>query len=248
MNVLVVDDEPLARRRLIRLLGSIPDTRVVGEAGDGIEALAKIRELSPDVVLLDIRMPGKDGLTLATEEPDLPPIVFTTAYDDYALAAFDAAAVDYLLKPVKLARLERALSRVRQRSAAEAVSAAEAMRRAAEVEQQPSTARLVAQEGTTSYLFDARKVARLYAADKYTVLHHESRDYLIEESLRELETRLGEHGFFRCHRAELVNLHFARALRADPQGALLDLTDGQVARVSRRQIAALRRALDLRAG
>lgn len=116
MRVLVVDDEPLARRRLIRLLGKIHETEVVGEAANGEEALARIREKDPDVVLLDIRMPGVDGLRLVSENRDLPPIIFTTAYDEYAVQAFEANAVDYLLKPVQSARLEVALGKVRKTS------------------------------------------------------------------------------------------------------------------------------------
>ncbi|HEX8536392.1 MAG TPA: response regulator, partial [Cystobacter sp.] len=101
MRILVVDDEEPARRRLIRLLGGIPGTEVVGEAGDGEEALRQVETLHPELMLLDIRMPGLDGLSLAQRYTDLPPLIFITAYDEYAVQAFEVSAVDYLLKPVR---------------------------------------------------------------------------------------------------------------------------------------------------
>lgn len=116
MKVLVVDDEPVARRRLMRILERIDGVEVAGEAANGVQALERIRELMPDVVLLDIRMPGMDGLEVASKIDELPPIIFTTAYDEYAVQAFEANAVDYLLKPVQAERLESALAKVSKRA------------------------------------------------------------------------------------------------------------------------------------
>lgn len=116
MRVLIVDDEPPARRRLRRMLERMPGVEVCGEAGDGVEALERIAERAPDLVLLDVRMPGLDGIELARRGESLLPIVFTTAYDEYALRAFEVAAVDYLLKPIRAERLRGALERARERS------------------------------------------------------------------------------------------------------------------------------------
>ncbi len=121
LRLLIVDDEPPARARLRRLLAARPDVQVVGEATDGLQALAQAEALRPDALLLDVQMPGPSGLDVAASLPDgdggAPAVVFVTAFDDYALPAFDAAAVDYLLKPVDPARLARALDRIRQRRA-----------------------------------------------------------------------------------------------------------------------------------
>ncbi len=323
LRALIVDDEPLARSRLARLLEALDGVRVVGEAADGDEALVRIREDQPDLVFLDIRMPGIDGIAVAratqeptsiststarpgrapeartltarstrgegpraSDTPDLgiprPAIVFTTAYDEHAIEAFDVAAVDYLLKPIQRAKLERALERVRARvepaQPREPTSAHLAQRardRAEEGERerardhdQPGahpnasipnvadvvqevlrasarSARVTATEGGSIHLFDAREITRFHASAKYTVFWHQDREYLVEESLSELERRLTPFGFFRAHRGELVSLRHVRTLRQQPEGHTIVLTDGQQARVSRRLITDLKKALSL---
>jgi two-component system LytT family response regulator len=248
VKALIVDDEPLARSRLARLLADFDDVSIVGEAANADEALASIRSQEPDVVFLDIRMPGPSGLELAASADDLPPIVFTTAHDEFAVEAFDAAAIDYLLKPVQKKRLARALERVRARHApAGKGDVADQMRDVLrKVLGGEDGCRICAQEGTSTHLFDARELGRFYASDKYTVFQHEGREYLVEDSLNDLEKRLVPHGFFRVHRAELVNLRRVRTLHNDAQGATLVLADGQVARVSRRLLGELKRALEIR--
>lgn len=244
MRALVVDDEPLARSRLTRMLEAI-DVRVVGEAADGDEALAQLRQLTVDVLFLDIRMPGLDGLTLASTAPDLPPVVFTTAYDEYAVEAFDAAAVDYLLKPIQRVRLERAVARVRSRSSRDDDIAA-TLRKVLQADRDAETWRISAQEGGSIQLFDAREITRFHASAKYTAFQHGGREYLMEESLSDLEQRLAPHGFFRAHRGELVALCHVRTLKSDDGGTTLVMSDGQTARVSRRIVSELKRALAIR--
>ena len=248
MRVLVVDDEPVARRRLIRMLDRIDGVELAGEACDGLEARAKIAALAPDVVLLDIHMPGLDGLTLAKTTPDLPPIVFTTAYDEHAVEAFEACALDYLMKPVRQARLEQALAKVGARGGSELMRLLErlAQRDAHEGRSEPPRPgdhRVVARVGDTLRVFDARDIGRFYAADKYSVFLHDGQEYLLEESLLSLEERLATFDFLRVHRAELISLEHVVALRADGSGAVVELRDGQAARVSRRHLPALKRAL-----
>jgi two-component system, LytTR family, response regulator len=237
MKLLVVDDEPLARRRLLRLCAQIPDVVVVGEAGDGVEAAERIAALDPDVVLLDIQMPGADGLTLAAQlaarAGERPVVVFTTAHAQHALAAFDAAAVDYLLKPVPLERLRRALDHARRRLG-DALAGAD-------------VPRVSARDRDTVHVVDARSVERFYAADKYTGFRIAGRELLSDESLNALEARLAAHGFVRVHRGELVRLDAVRALRpaGDGDGAIATLASGDEARVSRRLVTELKRKLGL---
>ena len=243
---MVVDDEPLARNRLRRMIEQIAGVEMAGEAGDGVEALERIGELAPDVVLLDIRMPGLDGLTLARTAKDLPPVVFTTAYDEYAVQAFEANAVDYLLKPVKRERLEQALERVRARSAPRAAGpdvGAVLERLLAEREGRTTAPRITAQQNGTLHVFDAREITRFYAQDKYTAFQVDGSEYLLEESLSSLEQRLASFDFLRVHRGELVSLAQVRAFRPEDSGGVVELRDGQTARVSRRHAAELRRAL-----
>ncbi len=248
MRALIVDDEPLARSRLARMLGVFEDVRVVGEASDGEEALVRIAEDQPDVVFLAIRMPDVDGLTVAMSSPQVPAIVFTTAYEEHALQAFDAAAVDYLLKPIKPARLEQALSRARKLLGSGGQQDLASLMKRLLVEQRRSDEgyRICAHEGGALHLFDAREITRFYASAKYTVFCHEQREHLVEESLSELARRLAPYRFFRVHRSELVNLESVRTIRSDDAGTTLVLSDGQTARVSRRLVSDLKRALAVR--
>jgi DNA-binding LytR/AlgR family response regulator len=251
VKVLVVDDEPLARRRLLRMLGRIPGVEVVGEAADGEAALERIRALAPDVVLLDIRMPGLDGMTLAARTPDLPPIVFTTAYDEYAVRAFEANAVDYLLKPVEASRLEAALAKA-ERVRAERTRAAHDPERLAGIlrqilergEAQPGL-RLTARAGNVVRVVDPKDVTRIRAAGHYAVFKHEGRELVLDESLAALEEKLVPLGFLRVHRAELVNLHHVRGVRLEEGGAVALLSDGEAAPVSRRSLPDLKQRLGI---
>ncbi|MCK6544506.1 LytTR family DNA-binding domain-containing protein [Myxococcota bacterium] len=241
IRALIVDDEPLARSRLARMLGRISDVEVVGEAADGVEARALVLGLAPDVLLLDIQMPELDGLSLAAEG-GLPPIIFTTAHREHALEAFELAAIDYLLKPIEQPRLEAAIERVRARTAPRVDAAL--LRTLVERITSSAPVRLAAKSGASVRLFDPAEVTRLWASDKYTLLAHEGREHVLDESLAQLEQRLAPHGFFRVHRAELVNLAAIRGLRAeDDGGATLELSDGQSARVSRRFLPALKAKL-----
>lgn len=230
MRVLVVDDELPARRRLIRMLARVDGVEVVGEAGDGLAARRQISALRPDVVLLDIHMPELDGIELAETEAGLPAIIFVTAHSQYAVRAFAVAASDYLLKPVQQARLEQALARVQSRPTA------------------PPPVRISARSGGALRLFDPRTITRFHASDKYTLFHVGADEYVLDDSLTTLESRLAGLGFLRVHRSELVNLAEARALHQQDGVATLELSDGQRAPVSRRAIAALKRRLGLADG
>ncbi len=240
MKVLVVDDEAPARRRLLDLLEELPGIEVVGEASDGLEALAAIERTHPDLVLLDIEMPELDGLSLAARYAELPAIIFVTAYSEHAVKAFDVHAVDYLLKPVRQERLVEALGRVRSNGKRGPTFLGTLHRPAAN-----EIPRVVVQERGAIRLFDARAINRFYASEKYTAFVCDGQEQLTQEPLLELEERLRPHGFMRVHRGELVRVSAIRSLRSEGGCHELDLVDGQTARVSRRLMSALKKELGL---
>ena len=199
-------------------------------AGDGLAARDQIAALRPDVVLLDVQMPELDGLELAETEAGLPAIIFVTAHAQFAVRAFAVAACDYLLKPVQQARLEQALARVPAGPEPAAV------------------VRISARSGGVLRLFDPRTITRFHASDKYTLFRVDAAEYVLDDSLTTLAARLAGLGFLRVHRSELVNLAEARALHQRDGAAVLELSDGQRAPVSRRAIGELKRRLGLADG
>jgi DNA-binding LytR/AlgR family response regulator len=233
--VVVVDDEPVARRHLIRMLSALDGVEVVGDAGDGVCALDAIARTRPELLLLDIHMPGLDGLALAARYAELPPVVFVTAYDEHAVKAFELGAIDYLLKPVRPGRLAQAIDRAGARGSARASFQALAPAAADHVP------RVVTSERGALRLFDARTITRFRAMDKYTAFLADGREHLTEEPLAALEDRLRHHGFVRVHRGELVALAAIESLTTGDAGHEARLHDGQVARVSRRLLALLKR-------
>ncbi|MGB0134041.1 LytR/AlgR family response regulator transcription factor, partial [Dokdonella sp.] len=183
MRTLVVDDEALARERLIDLLGELPDIEVIGEAGDGREAIEGVEQLRPDLVLMDIRMPRMDGLEAARhlgKFDHAPAIVFCTAYDEHALAAFDANAVDYLLKPIRIDRLRTAIERAGRfsRETIEELERDETGRR--------ERSHLCARVRGNLVLVPISEIDYLLAEDKYVIVHHAGSEVLIEEPLKAL--------------------------------------------------------------
>ena len=205
LKILLVDDEPLARERLRTLLGDLsvqlPST-VVGEAANGVQALAVLREQAVDVMLADIRMPGMDGIELAGHlgsMPKPPAVIFTTAYDNYAVQAFDLNAVDYLLKPVRAQRLLTALQKVRQSPPPSAALLGE-------IGQQVrggGRSHLACHERGRLLLVPVPEILYLKADLKYVVAHTRERDYLLDDTLTHLEAEFPER-FIRLHRAVLV--------------------------------------------
>ncbi|ROR34398.1 LytR/AlgR family response regulator transcription factor [Inmirania thermothiophila] len=238
MRILIVDDEAPARERLRRLCGEIPGCAVVAEAADGRTAIRRVGEHDPDVVLMDIRMPGMDGLEAARHLallPAPPAVIFVTAYGDHALAAFEAQAVDYLLKPIRRERLAAALARAQRPTRAQTTALAAAAA--------PARTHLAARVRGDLVLVPVAEVRLLRADHKYTEVVHPGGTLLLEESLKSLERELGE-AFLRVHRAALVGIAHVRALHAGPGGLHLRL-DGleEPVPVSRRHAAAVRRRL-----
>ena len=201
MNVVIADDEPLARERLKDLLAGHADVAVVAEAGDGDAVLRACAQWRPDLVLLDVAMPGPDGMEVAhrlAAGSEAPQLVFCTAYDHYALPAFEAAAVDYLMKPVRAERLAMALDRVR---------AALRVRQAAGLPppRAPRRQLCVRRRGSLR-LIPVEDIRYLQAEEKYVVIHHAHGEDLLEESLKSLEEEFGGR-FVRIHRNCLVARH-----------------------------------------
>jgi two-component system response regulator AlgR len=240
MKILVVDDEPLARQRLCRMLRARAPADDIREAADGIEALEENRRFEPDVVLLDIRMPGMDGIEAArhmgqAEHP--PAIVFCTAYDEYAIAAFESRAVGYLLKPVQQEKLEAVLSA----AAATTRYQLQALAQAARQERRCLSSR--SNSGTR--LLEVAQVRVLLADQKYVSAVHPGGSLLLDESLRELEEEFGDR-FLRVHRNALVARAFVRALHRDAGGEWILELEGVDTRpvVSRRHLSEVRDALE----
>jgi len=241
MRVLIVDDEPLARDRLRRLVTSKLGHEAVGEAGNGEEGLRLTEQLHPDVVLLDIRMPVMDGLETARhiqtlEDP--PSVVFCTAYDDHALAAFDANAVDYLMKPIRQERLALALEKSRRLSAGRLADLH------AQVGDPPGRRHICARVRGNLQLIPIENIIYFMAEHKYVTVCHEEGEVLIEESLKALETEFSG-GFVRIHRNALVARDRLAGLEKDSADhAMVRLrgTDRKL-EVSRRNLAALRQII-----
>ena len=213
LKIVIADDEPLARERLRDLLAEEPGVTVVAEAGDGREALHACAEHDPDLVLLDIAMPGIDGLEaarhLAAFDPR-PAVVFCTAYDAHALSAFEAAAIDYLLKPVRPERLSAALERARTFNAGR--------ERDADAHHGGRLrTHLCARMRGSLRLIPIEDVHYLQADEKYVVVHHARGEDLLEESLKSLEEEFGER-FVRIHRNCLVARHELVELKRAPDG------------------------------
>jgi two-component system, LytTR family, response regulator len=230
-RVLLADDEPPARRRLRSLLASEPEFRVAAECADGEEACARLASEEFELALLDLRMPGRGGLEVvrAVGAARMPAVVFVTAHDDQAVAAFELHALDYLLKPVEPACFRATLARVR--SALEARATGEHVRRLeellAEGARLPLPEPLVLRGRRRTLVLAAGEIEWVEAADNYLRLHLLQGEHLVRGTLAALERRLAAHGFLRIHRSRLVNPAAVRELRERPDGTVeLRLRDG----------------------
>jgi len=239
MKILVVDDEAPARARLRAMLEEIGGYEVCGEAANGRETLEHCEKHQPDVLLLDIRMPGIDGLEaaqhlLSLQQP--PAIIFTTAYNDYALQAFETHAVDYLLKPVRLERLQDALQHARRLTRVQAASVREGD------DQSCKRQRICANVRGSLQLIPVEEIRYFQADQKYVVVSTGTAQLLIEETLKSLEQEFADQ-FVRIHRNALVARHYISGLGKDDDGcAQLSLAGvEQTLEVSRRHIADVRK-------
>lgn len=243
MRVLIVDDEGPARSRLRRLLEGMPEHEVVGEAANGRDALLASEAYKAQVVLMDIRMPGLDGIEAARhlaelEEP--PAIIFTTAFDEYALAAFDAQAVGYLLKPVRAEKLAQALSRA-ARPTRPQLAALQASQDSPEFSRR---SHICARVRDRLKLIPVEEILFFRADQKYVNVRHLEGEVLIDESLKSLETEFSPDVFMRVHRNALVSVAHLEGLRNTEDGYSIVLRNcAEELPISRRHAAPLRKML-----
>ena len=261
VRVLVVDDEPLARMRIEDVLAGIEGAEIVGTAANGIEAIEQIRALKPDLVFLDVQMPGKTGVDVVREiGPErMPPTIFVTAFDQFAVQAFDVAAVDYLVKPFDDERLEAAFERARSRLALEGLG--QLREKLLQVLQAPSAGagsgppdprtpeppyleRLAVESRGKIQSIPVDQIDYIVQSGPYAELHSNGRRHLIREAMQTLEERLDPNRFMRIHRSMIVRLDLVEALHRGTGGDYeVQLKGGTRVRVSRSRREALERWL-----
>ncbi|HEX6565932.1 MAG TPA: LytTR family DNA-binding domain-containing protein [Chthoniobacterales bacterium] len=236
MKALIIDDERLARAEVRRLLGDFDWVKVVGEAENAEQALALIQAQQPDLLFLDIQMPDKTGFELIEEiRGEIPRIIFTTAYDEFALRAFEVNALDYLMKPITPDRFAAALSRVREEPSAPE-------------DQSPlrSSDQVFVRDGERCWFIPVSKIRLLESEGNYTRVRFENQSPLIYRSLSMLEQRLPADDFFRINRQQVVNLHFIERIETwFSHGLKVWLKGGEECEVSRRAARTFRQKLSL---
>jgi len=234
LKALLVDDEPLARRELRRLLGAHPDVEVVGEAGGVDEALRAVDDVAPDLIFLDIHMPRRGGFELLEGLEDAPAVVFTTAHDAHALRAFEVGALDYLLKPISPPRLAAALERVRARHSGRERGFA------------PADRPILVRDGDEAWYVRLGDVELFEAVGNYAQLHFRGHKPLLLRSLQHLESRLDPDHFYRASRQYIVNLAFVERFETGVRGELVaHLKNGRSVAFSRRRSTDFRRRASL---
>jgi two-component system LytT family response regulator len=247
LRTLVVDDEPVARKVLREELESIADVEIVGEADDGISALEQIVSRRPDLVLLDLQMPGMGGLDVVRKirrGARLPAIVIVTAYDKYALEAFEAGAVDYLLKPIGQERLVEAVERARRITGQEAVERLAQLQEIADPVSGPLPRKIVGKVGEEYFLLNAGEIYAFQADGEIVWIVTAKRKYMATQTLKVLEERLRNTSFHRIHRNALVNVDHVRKMSAlSSQRWLITLNNDQEFIASKRQAKSVRQLL-----
>ena len=237
MRALIVDDEPLARRGVALRLKQFRDVEIVGECGDGASAVEKILELAPDVVFLDVQMPGMDGFDVlrALPQGELPSVIFLTAYEQHALRAFEVHALDYVLKPVDDERFSVAVQRARQvQDTGSRIQMAERMMHLLDEETGKYVSRFPVRVGSRIQVVHTDDIEWIAAAGDYAELHCGGRCHLLRETMTALEQKLNPNQFLRIHRSRIVRASCVRELRPiDNREYLVKLSDGSEHRSSR---------------
>lgn len=245
MDILIVDDEALARQRLVRMVEKIEGFCVIAEADNAEDALVAITQYDPDIVLLDIRMPGRDGLILAqdiAELEDAPAVIFCTAFDQYALDAFGTNAVGYLLKPVKAEQLLQVLEKAQKLNKIQRVAAQKQVEPKVEIQRTQISAKT--RRGVE--LIPVEDVRYFLADHKYVTVYHRTGEHLLDETLKELEEEFVGR-FVRVHRNSLVSLKHIEALERNAQGQYqVRLADTELRpAISRRHVTTLKELLKM---
>jgi DNA-binding LytR/AlgR family response regulator len=248
LRTLIVDDEPIARKVLREELGSFDDVEIIGEADNGVSALEKISAGQPDLVLLDLQMPEMGGLEVARNlkhGTHMPVIVIVTAYDKYALQAFEAGAIDYLLKPVGADRLAQAVERARRVTEREAAERLAQLQEVADQPKNPQAKRIVGRVGEEYFLLSVDEIYGFQADGEIVWIITVNKKYLATQTLKVLELRLRNTSFRRIHRSALVNVDHVRKMSAlSSQRWLITLSNDQEFIASKRQAGSIRQLLN----
>ncbi len=239
MKALIIDDERLARKELIKLLDDYKEIEIVGEAVNAEDAMEKIESLHPDLLFLDVQMPGKTGFDLLEDLDAVPKVIFTTAHDDFALRAFDVNALDYLLKPVQPNRLSEAITKVLN-SPVETPEAPEEERKLRGEDQ------VFVKDGDKCWFVRLSDI-RLFESDgNYIKVYFENFKPMIHKSLNALDEKLDDRSFFRASRKHIINLGWVETIETWFNGGLLvQLKGGEKVEVSRRQAARFKEKMSL---
>lgn len=241
MRALIVDDERLARKELLSLLAEYKEIEIVGEAVNVDDAIEKINQLQPDLLFLDIQMPGKTGFDLLEELEKAPNVIFTTAYDEYALKAFQVNALDYLLKPIQPERLKEAVTKMVKIQQKE-----DAMDENSEKKKLGINDQVFVKDGERCW-FVRLKDIRLFESDgNYIKIYFENFKPMIHKSLNALDERLDDRAFFRASRKHIINLNWVESIESWFNGGLMVmLKGGEKIEVSRRQAAKFKEMMSL---
>lgn len=240
MKALIIDDERLARTELRRLLEPFKDIQIVGEAVNADDAAEKIAQLSPELLFLDIQMPGKSGFDLLEMLDKVPKVIFTTAYDEYALKAFEYNALDYLLKPIEPKRLEEAIRKIVEHEKKD-VQVKSALPEILSAEDQ-----VFVKDGDRCWFVKLERIRLFESEGNYVRLYFEDNKPLILRTLNYLDERLDPRSFFRANRKHIINLKWIESIEPWLNGGLLvKLKGGQKVEVSRRQAVKFKEMLSL---
>jgi two-component system LytT family response regulator len=241
-KAVIIDDERLARNELKKLLQDFPEVEVIGEAANATEGIEKIESLAPDLIFLDIQMPGKTGFDMLCELEKAPHVIFTTAYDEFALKAFEVNALDYLMKPVEPKRLADALHKLQQVEEKEMAASLTGVNRGTLSEND----QVFVKDGERCWFVKLTEVRLFESVGNYAKVFFAGNKPLILKSLNALEERLDEKVFFRANRKHIVNLRMID--KVEPYfngGLLLDLKGGEKIEVSRRQAVKFKEMMSL---
>lgn len=239
LKVILIDDERLARSELRRMLDEFSDVEIIGEAANASEGIEKIEALNPDLIFLDIQMPGKSGFDMLSQLDRAPHVIFVTAYDEYALKAFDVNALDYLMKPVEPQRLAEALLKVRQKNEEEMLSY---NNRGILSEND----QVFVKDGERCWFVRLSEVRLFESVGNYAKVFFGTNKPLILKSLNALEERLDEKVFFRANRKHIINLRMIEKIEPYFNGGLLlDIAGGEKIEVSRRQAVKFKEMMSL---
>lgn len=242
IRALLIDDERLARAELTKLLSDFPDINIIGEAANAAEGIEKIENLNPDLIFLDIQMPGKTGFEMLTELSKAPQVIFTTAYDEYALKAFEVNALDYLLKPIESRRLAEAIQKVRNVTEKEAAQASSGPNQSVLSEND----QVFVKDGDRCWFVKLSEIRLFESVGNYAKVFFGNNKPLILKSLNALEERLDEKVFFRANRKHIVNMRMIEKIEPYFNGGLLlEMKGGEKIEVSRRQTVKFKEMMSL---